>query len=317
MTGKVACVRAAGALVWRERNGAIEVALVHRPRYDDWSWPKGKLDRGEDFVEAAVREVFEETGFFVALGISLPGVEHDLSDGSRKVVKYWAARVIGGDGELVNEIDAVEWLTIPQAYERLSYARDHDPLMALEAAHERGELDTWPLLIVRHAHAVSRAAYRGSKDWHRPLSERGVVRAKAMVPTLGAWGVARLVSSSSTRCVQTLTPFAQTVEIKMQTTQTLSEECFEKHPRKALKTLHAEIKRGMPVALCTHRPLIPALADELATFTIKGSPARRILSGIKTHGMDKGEILVCHIKSKGDSRHIISVERLRTPLKQR
>ena len=88
-------VEAAGALVWRVRLGRLQVALVHRPRYDDWSWPKGKVDPGETILAAATREVAEETGHDVVLGIPLPGLEYALSDGRRKRVHYWAAQVAG------------------------------------------------------------------------------------------------------------------------------------------------------------------------------------------------------------------------------
>ena len=92
-------VEAAGALVWRERAGRLQVALVHRPRYRDWSWPKGKLDPGELPPVAAVREVEEETGMAVVLGLPLPGLEYRLADGRPKVVHYWAARVAGRGDE--------------------------------------------------------------------------------------------------------------------------------------------------------------------------------------------------------------------------
>ena len=88
-------VEAAGALVWRVRLGTLQVALVHRPRYDDWSWPKGKVDPGETILAAATREVAEETGHDVVLGVPLPGLEYALSDGRRKRVHYWAAQVAG------------------------------------------------------------------------------------------------------------------------------------------------------------------------------------------------------------------------------
>jgi 8-oxo-dGTP pyrophosphatase MutT (NUDIX family) len=102
-------VRAAGVLPWRRKKGRLQVALVHRPRYDDWSWAKGKLDPGEEWPVAAARETDEETGLRVALGVPLPDSRYMLlgRDGTpdEKVVRYWAARVVGGKGRLVNEID--------------------------------------------------------------------------------------------------------------------------------------------------------------------------------------------------------------------
>ena len=90
-------VRAAGALVWRERRGRLEVLLVHRPRYDDWSFPKGKVEPRESVRTCAVREVAEETGACIALGQPMGTIRYKLSDGRRKHVYYWAARQLADD----------------------------------------------------------------------------------------------------------------------------------------------------------------------------------------------------------------------------
>ena len=317
MTRNITTVRAAGALVWRQQHGVVEVALVHRPRYDDWSWPKGKLDPGEDFPQAAIREVLEETGYLVRLGIPLPQVEHDLGHHQHKLVKYWAAQVIGGEGELLNEIDAVEWLTLPKARKRLTYPRDLAPLDALEAALDRGELNTWPLLLVRHAHAIARSAYRGPKDWHRPLSERGKNRAKALVPVLNAWGLETVITSDSTRCVQTVKPFCEAIGLPIHKKGSLSEEKFEIAPHKAVRQLDKLMAAGAPAALCTHRPLIPMLVSRIAEHTVTGDAARRTLGSIRSRGMDKGEVLVCQMVGIGSTARVVSAERVRTPEVQR
>lgn len=122
-------IRAAGVLMWRPSSpgGGLEVVLVHRPRYDDWSWPKGKLKRGEDFPAAAVREAREETGMDCELGAPLP-TSHYLVDGRPKEVRYWEARAGGGRFEPNDEIDRVEWLTPAAARHRLTHDRDR-PLL--------------------------------------------------------------------------------------------------------------------------------------------------------------------------------------------
>ena len=199
---------AAGALPWRRRKGALQVALVHRPRYDDWSWAKGKLDAGEEWPAAAVREVAEETSLRVHLRRPLPTSTYpigSLSGLATKEVRYWVAEVVGDTGALKHEIDEVAWLAPEEAALRLDYARDQEQLRALVQADEADELTTWPLAVVRHAKAYPRGSWEGA-DPLRPLDARGKERAAALGPILAAYGVKRLVSSPSTRCVDTLRP---------------------------------------------------------------------------------------------------------------
>jgi 8-oxo-dGTP diphosphatase len=117
-------VAAAGGVVWRRRGDAVEILVVHRPRYDDWSLPKGKLDPGESFEDAAVREVAEETGYEVTLGAELGSSRYRDRFGRRKVVRYWAMTVAGGTFEPNHEVDELRWVTVADAAPLLTYERD-------------------------------------------------------------------------------------------------------------------------------------------------------------------------------------------------
>ena len=182
-------IPAAGTVPWRRRRGQLEVALVHRPKYDDWSWAKGKLDPGEQWPVAAVRETHEETALEVTLGRPLPGAEYTVLDGdgqpATKEVRYWAAEASKPAGPLRNEIDEVRWLDVISASDRLDYARDRDQLRAVVRADKAGTLTTWPLVLVRHAHATGRGSWSGD-DQLRPLTSSGRQRAAARAPGLAA-----------------------------------------------------------------------------------------------------------------------------------
>jgi 8-oxo-dGTP diphosphatase len=116
-------VRAAGGVVWRDR-GMLEVVVVHRPRYDDWSFPKGKCEPGETDEECAVREVAEETGLACALGVELPPVRYHDRNGRPKQVRYWAMELRGAAESWDDEVDVLCWLRPTRAGRVLSYERD-------------------------------------------------------------------------------------------------------------------------------------------------------------------------------------------------
>lgn len=130
-------IRAAGAVLWRRADGGVEVCLVHRPEYDDWTLPKGKLELGEDFAAAARREVQEETGHVGSLGHDLGEVRYHVDKpGQRggKVVRYWSMEAERGDFAPDGEVDGIAWLGLEQAARRLSYGRDRQVLERFGAA---------------------------------------------------------------------------------------------------------------------------------------------------------------------------------------
>jgi 8-oxo-dGTP pyrophosphatase MutT (NUDIX family) len=122
-------IRAAGGVVWRRSGDRLEVLLVHRPRYDDWTFPKGKLDPGEGWEQAAVREVFEETGVVALLGPELQGTEYPDRDGRLKRVRYWSMSVAAVSAfEADEETSALRWVPVEAAAGALTYPRDHSVL---------------------------------------------------------------------------------------------------------------------------------------------------------------------------------------------
>ncbi|HEY1134120.1 MAG TPA: NUDIX hydrolase [Nocardioides sp.] len=268
-------VRAAGAVVTRPGR---EVLLVHRPRYDDWSFPKGKVDRGEHVVTAAVREVAEETGLRVRLGVPLAGQRYGVRGrgGVRdKTVAYWSARVVGDDdvagyrrGE---EIDEVAWVPHTEARERLTYPHD---VATLDEAMDRPRR-TSALVVLRHGVARSRARW-AADDRLRPLLVAGHDQGRRWVPLLAAYGIDSVVTSPSTRCVQTVQPFLDAHDLAPRLKPALSEEGAE--PEK-VRRLVARLLDEPRTVLCTHRPVLPLVWAAL---------------GVRPTTLEKGEALVVH-----------------------
>ncbi len=199
-------VRAAGAVLWRPgAAGVPEIALVHRQRYDDWSFPKGKLEPGEHVLAAAVREVREETGVTPALGRPLGITRYD-HDSRPKRVDYWVARGVDDAAPAFRpnrEVDRLDWLPLPAARDRLSHVHDSAVLDAFAA----GPAETVPLILVRHASAGTKAAWPGT-DLDRPLDARGAADARALAPLLACYGPGRVISSAAERCVATVRHYA-------------------------------------------------------------------------------------------------------------
>jgi 8-oxo-dGTP pyrophosphatase MutT (NUDIX family)/phosphohistidine phosphatase SixA len=273
-------VRAAGVVVFRPGR---EVLLVHRPKYDDWSFPKGKLERGEPAPVGAVREAAEETGLRVRLGVPLTSQRYPVAGSRSKTVAYWTGRCVGDDdvsGYRPNaEIDEVRWVPVEEARGLLTYDRDREPLRAARKVRRR----TQAVIVLRHGAARSRRAWRGD-DRQRTLLKAGQRQAQSLVPLLAAYDARRLVSSTSVRCLETLTPYAEATGYPLETTDRLSEEDAT---RKAVRRIVDELVEGDEAAvLCSHRPVFPDVFDAL---------------GLENPGLLAGELLVVHLR-KGEVR---------------
>lgn len=250
-------VRAAGAVVTRKGG---DVLLVHRPKYDDWSFPKGKLDPGEHAITAAVREVAEETGLDVRLGPALAPQRYRMSNGRWKSVAYWTARVIGSDDvscyRVNDEIDAVAWVPWRDAALRLTYAYDRATLVEARPLRRR----TQALVVLRHGRARARGGWT-KDDRKRPLVQLGEAQAQRLVPLLAAFGVSAAHSSSSLRCVQTVTPYVDTTGWPTTVYDELSEQGASTG---AVVTLVDSLLEARESAvLCTHRPVLPTVLEAL------------------------------------------------------
>lgn len=236
-------VRAAGGVVRRAGPEGEEVLLVHRPRYGDWTFPKGKAKSDEPDQATALREVEEETGFVCSLGEELPSTRYRDGHGRPKVVRYWTMRVEAGAFRPHREVDAIDWVRSREAAGSLSYDRDLEVLGAVPP----------PLLVIRHASAGDRDDWPDD-DALRPLDACGVRQASALVRQLAPFELERIVSSPFVRCVQSVEPLAAARGLEVEPVDTLAEGADGGQVRSLLADLH-----GTATAVCGHGPEIHPL----------------------------------------------------------
>ncbi|MEC3954551.1 bifunctional NUDIX hydrolase/histidine phosphatase family protein [Nocardia sp. CDC153] len=251
-------ILAAGAVLWRPAaDGGLEIALVHRPKYDDWSLPKGKLDPGETPMITAVREVAEETGLNSRLGRYLGHVTYPVTGHRRlKRVDYWAARVVDGKFESNTEVDELDWRRLDTVMDALSYPMDR----SIVRNFLRQPADTTHLLLVRHAKAGRRDRYAGADD-ERPLEKAGRTQARALVPNLLAFGAAEIVSAPPVRCVQTVTPLAEKLAVDVELEPLFSESGYAAAPDAARKRARDLVSEDSVRVICSQGKVIPDLLD--------------------------------------------------------
>jgi 8-oxo-dGTP diphosphatase len=204
-------VRAAGGVVWRGVGPGREVVLVYRSRYGDWTLPKGKLERAEPALQAAVREVAEETGVVAVPQLRLPSAEYLTGvPGEVKTVDFWSMRMVSDSGrEADHEVTEARWVPLADARALVSYANDRGVLHAFA----RAPRVTAEVVLLRHAHAGSKARWRGP-DELRPLDEHGYDQVSRLIPAARLVQPARVWSASPLRCQQTVEPLGLPVTVE-------------------------------------------------------------------------------------------------------
>lgn len=286
---------AAGGVPWRHDGETLLLAVVHRPKYDDWSFPKGKLDPGELPLLAAVREVTEETGLAVRVGQRLPTTTYQ-ADGTDKTVQWWAMPAAGGFTPN-DEVDELAWLPVPEAVRRLSYADDGELARVLQ---REPPLPT-SLLLVRHASAGDRGAWSGP-DAERPLDEQGRAQAAALA-LVGPWfGPTEVLSAAPRRCRETVQPLADRLGLAVHDVPEFSEDDYWNDPAATRDRLTALLRDGtsLPV-VCSQGGAIPDLLSRLPRHSVR-------MTGVSTQRDDpapparKGSVWVLTADAAGTLR---------------
>ena len=309
-------VEAAGAVLWRVRQGRLQVALVHRPRYRDWSWPKGKLDPGESVAAAAIREVSEETAYDTVLGMRLPTLEYRLSDNRLKRAHYWAAQVAGRPDAAAllarppvplasrGEIDQVRWFDADAAARRLTRDQDREVLEPVIEAYAKDRLDTRALVVARHGAARRRATWKGT-ELDRPLTAEGHRQARGLVPILSAFGVTTVVTSGWQRCRSTVEPYSAATQLVPTVADDLTEAKHSLSPARVAGEVEKLLASAADVVLCTHRPVLPTVLDVLTQHS-----HRAVADQLPTQDpfLEPGQVLVAHVATTPKGPRVVAVE---------
>jgi 8-oxo-dGTP pyrophosphatase MutT (NUDIX family)/phosphohistidine phosphatase SixA len=301
-------VYAAGGVLWRIVDEKILVLFIHRTRYRDVTLPKGKVDPGEMLAETAAREIFEETGIRVSLGVPVGVSRYVMPNKRQKIVHYWAAEAtdaaIRASAFLPNkEIAALEWVPLKKAAARLSYPVDVEIIEYFSRLVDEGVLRTFPIIALRHAKALSREEWKG-KDAARPLSPRGKKQANSIVGPLLAFGARRIITSPAVRCVKTVAPLSAALGRKIDKTALISQDAWEEGKSDARTVVGERVRTRKPAVLCSHGPVLPEILTEiaLATGTLRGSYLG------SASALEAGAFSVVHLSIDNPGSGIVAIE---------
>ena len=290
---------AAGSVIWRKVDGEIQIALVHRPRYDDWSLPKGKLDSGEALIACAYRETLEETNLKVAFGPYIGDIEYFVADGLKRV-HYWSARLEGdsSDFHANDEVDSLEWLSFQDAVEKVTRDSDREIIEKFNDI----PFDSYPLIMLRHAKALAREEWQ-SEDEDRPLELLGQQQARRMLSLYQVYGLTQIHTSDAVRCHDTVEQMAHALGITMKITNKISEYTWKKDKEKAIDYAKDLIKENEPIVLCSHNPVLPRMMEKLT---------KKIDFDYPSNKLEPGESWILHHNKK----EVLQIDRLEAPVKQ-
>ncbi len=267
---------AAGGVVWRrDIDGEIEVLLVHRPRYDDWSLPKGKLEEGEALISCAYREVLEETGLSIKLGPFIGSVDYYVPDGLKRV-SYWSASLIEDKSAFHanDEVDQILWLDLESA--ALKATRDSDKEILQRFACI--PYDSSALIMLRHAKALERNEWQGG-DEDRPLQLVGQLQAKRMLSLYQVFGLDEIHTSDAVRCLDTVAQMAKALQLTPVISNAVSEYTYKKSKEKSIEYAKELIKKNKQVILCSHNPVLPRMMEKLTKKIDFDYPDNKLLPG--------------------------------------
>ena len=277
-------IQAAGAVLWREADeDLIEIALVHRPKYMDWSLPKGKLNRGETHIAAAYREVLEETGYKSKFGPFLGTVNYK-TDEVAKEVQYWSAKAykLPETDPSADEVDELRWISSVEAKNLLTNESDKE---IVDKFLEIGA-QTQTLILLRHAKALSRDEWQ-KDDEDRPLDQTGQIQAKNLPQYFLPFMLDQICSSDAMRCAETVLPLSQAIGRSITYVSDLSEYAFYKNKSAAYEDAKELIESEGAHLVCSHNPILPKMAEKLI--------GKKSFKSLKTE-LAPGDAIVLHFR---------------------